>query len=223
MPKEHIYVDGACRGNGRFDMPAAGIGVFYGEDDTRSFFAPITFYDLITKNHPTNQRAELWACLAAMEQIKDDIDNGNCKRPAMIHTDSMYVHDVMTDWTFKWADNGYINARGLPVANQDIIRRMVDSEDTINEYYSFRCWDDLQFQHDPGHLGVFGNERADSLANLGADLMVEVLDDTRYGGDTYANKKQLGWYDSDDGRFHYTQYVRGTDKICGGCRKELGF
>ncbi|CAN3354195.1 hypothetical protein DICA4_B03928 [Diutina catenulata] len=197
MPKEHIYVDEACRGNGRFDVPMAGVGVYYGIGDRRSFFAPITFYDSVYKNRPTNQRAELWACLAAMESIESDITSGDCKRPAMIHTDSMYVHDVMTEWTFKWANNGYINARGFPVANQDIIRRMVESEEHINSYYNYRSWDDLQFQHEPGHSGIEGNEAADKLANLGATSMEDAVVYNR------GNKKQFGWFDRDYDYFYH--------------------
>ena len=38
-----------------------------------------------------------------------------------IHTDSKYVHGIMTEWMYKWANNGWQNSRGQDVANQDLM------------------------------------------------------------------------------------------------------
>ncbi|CAN3354207.1 hypothetical protein DICA4_B04016 [Diutina catenulata] len=199
MPKAHIYVNGACRGNGRFRMPSAGAGIYFGENDTRNVFAPLTFYDNVKIVRLSKQRAELWACFMALTQLAGDCDEGVCGKAAVIHTDSIYVYRVMTEWTYKWAKNGYRTIRGEPVTNQDIIQNLVALQYKINLYFQSRCWDVLQFQHDPNHLVDFGNERAESLANFGADRMEEVMGVGSFGYNESLNVHVHG-------QFHNNQF-----------------
>lgn len=42
----------------------------------------------------------------------------------IIKTDSAYVVNSMTTWIKKWRNNGYMNAKNLPLVNQDLIQQL---------------------------------------------------------------------------------------------------
>lgn len=53
--------------------------------------------------------------------------NGNLDRhlcEVVIKTDSAYLVNSMTSYVIKWRNNNYTNARGRPVANQDLFREL---------------------------------------------------------------------------------------------------
>ena len=54
---QHIYVDGAARGNGKVQSPKSGYGVFYGEGDERNAAVPLSKVD--PDRTGTNQTADL--------------------------------------------------------------------------------------------------------------------------------------------------------------------
>ncbi|RLV90234.1 Ribonuclease H [Spathaspora sp. JA1] len=164
---DNVYIDGACRGNGVLSWPAAGIGIFYGDNDSRNGAIGLNALDDVK---PTNQRAELHALLYALRETLDNIHIDNtCE--TKIYTDSRYVIDCMNKWVDRWRSNGWVNARGMPVVNGDLISKAAEILDEINYIYDRRGWPDLRFFYVPGHSGHYGNEEADRLANEGADQM----------------------------------------------------
>ncbi|KAJ2163731.1 hypothetical protein GGH15_004312 [Coemansia sp. RSA 562] len=124
----------------------AGIGVWYGNGDSRNVSQP-----LAGSNH-TNQRAELSA-------MNEAIRGSNPNQPLTIHSDSSYGIQAMTNWGSKWEQNGYRTSSGGEVKNQDLIREGRDLMSSRNAPVSF--------QHVSGHSGNYGNDQADSLANQG--------------------------------------------------------
>ena len=64
----------------------------------------------------TNQRMELTAAIQALKM-------SGCKR-AVIHSDSEYLVKGMTSWLAGWKTRGWKNAKGEPVANQDLWREL---------------------------------------------------------------------------------------------------
>ncbi|KJX94211.1 hypothetical protein TI39_contig4208g00015 [Zymoseptoria brevis] len=46
-----------------------------------------------------------------------------------VYSDSRYAVDCMSDWIYKWSKNGWINAAGNPVANQDLIKEASGLDD----------------------------------------------------------------------------------------------
>lgn len=142
-----VWTDGAAKNNGRAGT-RAGWGVYFGPNHPDNDYGPVSV------GPHTNQRAELQAILRAAVIHADNL----APEKLIIHTDSRYAIDAVTTWTEKWEQNGYLNAKGEPVANQDLIR-------TIKHYVDFG---NIEFVHVRGHTGVEGNEAADRLANLGA-------------------------------------------------------
>ncbi|MDJ0712167.1 MAG: ribonuclease HI [Woeseiaceae bacterium] len=136
-----IYTDGACRGN----PGPGGWGVL-----------------LIAGHHrktmhggdpeTTNNRMELTAAIEALNVLR---------RPSkvMLHTDSKYVMDGITEWMSNWKQRGWKTANRKPVKNKDLWIAL----DEATERH------DIEWIWVKGHDGNPGNEEADALANLGID------------------------------------------------------
>jgi ribonuclease HI len=112
-----VFVDGACSGNG---MPWAkgGYAVFFGENSAYNAWGSLPSNEL-----HTNQRAELMSVIAALEQFHEchnEYEIGNL----IIASDSAYLFDSITDYIWRWKMNGFINAKGTSVANQDLWVRL---------------------------------------------------------------------------------------------------
>lgn len=104
----------------------------------------------------TNQRAELTAILRAL-------DIAPRHREVTIYTDSKYAIDCVTNWYRNWKKNGWLNAKGKPVENKDLV---VDIRDKIDERDEFKK--STYFVWVKGHKDNAGNIAADRLAVEGA-------------------------------------------------------
>jgi ribonuclease HI len=139
-----IFTDGACRGN----PGPGGWGVllrYNGREKELWGGEPET----------TNNRMELTAAIRALEAL-----NQSCE--VDLFTDSVYVRDGITRWLPNWKRRGWKTANRKPVKNQDLWQEL----DAAASRHSVR-WHWVE-----GHSGHEGNERADALANRGADESV---------------------------------------------------
>ena len=131
-----IFTDGACSGN----PGPGGWGVllrYDGVEKELSGFEPKT----------TNNRMELMAAIAALEQLNRGVR-------AVVHTDSRYVHDGITLWLPHWKTRGWKTADKKPVKNADLWLRL---ETALQRHQVTWRWI-------RGHSGHTENERADALA-----------------------------------------------------------
>lgn len=138
-----IYTDGACRGN-----PGKG-----------GWGAILRYKGAIKElyggeKETTNNRMELMAAICALEALK---------KPCVVqlHIDSKYVLDGITQWLPNWKKRGWKTASKAPVKNEDLWRRL---DLAIQQH-------EISWRWVKGHSGNQGNERADTLANLGIDLL----------------------------------------------------
>ncbi|ODV76690.1 uncharacterized protein CANTADRAFT_58064 [Suhomyces tanzawaensis NRRL Y-17324] len=162
-----IYVDGACRGNGKDSNPPSGYGVYYGANLEKNAAIPLSRVDK-SGARPTNQRAELYAMKHALEDINKELANGGSTKYT-IHTDSQYTQKSLNEWSNTWSRNGWKNSKGQPVANSDIIKDSLKLLNDVNLKYQEKGWGKIDIAYVKGHAGNHGNEQADRLANLGAD------------------------------------------------------
>jgi ribonuclease HI len=134
---ERVYTDGACHGN-----PGPG-GWAWACSFERfaSGAAPAT----------TNQRMEVTAVLEALRANEGALE---------VVSDSAYVVNCFRDrWWEGWQRRGWRNAKGQPVANQDLWRPLVRI---------VQGRPGLRFSWVKGHSGDPLNEFVDRLANEAA-------------------------------------------------------
>ncbi|MEY4211369.1 MAG: hypothetical protein RLZ92_1750 [Pseudomonadota bacterium] len=134
-----IYTDGACKGN----PGPGGWGVYlrYKRHQKEMFGGEL---------ETTNNRMELMAAIQALEVLKHSCD-------VVLHIDSKYVLQGITEWMDNWKARGWKTATKQPVKNEDLWRRL---DAAIQRHQIEWIWV-------KGHAGDLGNERADSLANQG--------------------------------------------------------
>jgi len=89
-----VYTDGSCLGNGK-TKGRAGAGVWWGEGDSNNLSERL--YGV-----QTNNRAELWAAIRALQQSTEwglpEVE---------VRTDSKYTIQGITSWIVKWKRNGW--------------------------------------------------------------------------------------------------------------------
>ncbi|KHO01408.1 ribonuclease H1 [Metarhizium album ARSEF 1941] len=152
-----IFTDGGCRGNGRSWAIGAAAAVFkskYGK--TRGHYRCLPDYPT-----PTNQRAEITAIILALELALEKYDalDTNPYLKLKIYSDSRYAIGCMTEWIYKWCENGWINAAGYEVANRDLIEEASDLDDRLKELGTVSyIW-----------IPRYENEDADDLCNRAMD------------------------------------------------------
>jgi ribonuclease HI len=149
-----IYTDGACKPN-----PGPGgwgaIILANGAKDPRRLSGGA--------EHNTNNRMELTAPTRALASLA-------CPQKVVIHTDSKYVRNGITQWIHGWRRNGWRTADKQPVKNKELWQEL---------------WAELE-RHEvewhwvKGHAGHKWNEAVDELAKFAIgkpDSIAEALQD----------------------------------------------
>jgi ribonuclease HI len=145
LDKVSIYTDGACRGN----PGPGGWGAILRHDEHEKELSG-------AEADTTNNRMELMAAIRALESLKRPCD-------VTLTTDSQYVRLGITEWMAKWKRNGWKTADRKPVKNQDLWQRLDEAAHRHRVHWKWI----------KGHSGHPENERADELANLAIDGMVD--------------------------------------------------
>lgn len=136
-----IWADGACKGNpGR-----GGWGVLLRAGP----------YEEVLhggETHTTNNRMELLAVIKGLRALP-------CSCEVVVYTDSKYVMKGISEWLKNWKRRGWLTSERKSVKNIELWQAL--EEQVARHKVSWR-WV-------RGHAGNPDNERADRLANLGAE------------------------------------------------------
>ena len=100
------------------------------------------------KADTTNNELELTAVIAALSLTSD---SGAEKH---VYTDSSYVVKGAMEWLHGWKKNDWRTSSDADVAHKHLWQQL---DELIAEQ-------DVSFHHVPGHAGIPGNERADTIA-----------------------------------------------------------
>ena len=137
MKHIQIFTDGACSGN-----PGPG------------GWGAILRYKAHEKElsggeaETTNNRMELMALIAALEQLKEPCEIDLC-------SDSQYViNGMQKGWAKGWRARGWKKADKSPALNSDLWARLLDLSEAHTIHYNWI----------KGHAGHPENERCDRLA-----------------------------------------------------------
>jgi ribonuclease HI len=136
-----VYTDGACKGN---PGPGGWGALLLWKEHEKEIFGG--------ERDTTNNRMELTAVIQALSALKS-----RCR--VAVYTDSAYVKNGITTWIHGWKQRGWRTADKKPVKNVELWQRL---EALAGQH-------DVQWHWVRGHDGDPGNERADALANRGAD------------------------------------------------------
>ena len=136
-----FYTDGACKGN----PGPGGFGVCSIREDR------IIYQYSEQCEHTTNNREEMKAILHVFKFVME-----NDLKDVIIYSDSAYCVNMLNDWIWKWATNGWINSKKQTVENIDLVKELYKYIST--EF--FPC----QVVKIKGHSGDVANELADALA-----------------------------------------------------------
>jgi len=136
--KIQIFTDGAAKGNpGR-----GGYGAVISKGDTvteRGGF----------KERTTNNEMELRAVIEALKVVQDSGE------PVAIYTDSKYVVEGSNGWIFGWLKNGWKTKAQTDVLNKELWQELLPLLTQVT----------IEWNRVPGHVGIIGNERADTIAS----------------------------------------------------------
>ncbi|KAJ3564892.1 hypothetical protein NP233_g7995 [Leucocoprinus birnbaumii] len=132
-----VNVGGACYGNGK-PWAQGGSGVYFGP------WSPHNFSEALDDDGPqTNQRAEINAAIIALDKVKELLDQEKLDTSlVLIMSDSQYLVDAITQYIYKWQDNGWRNARGGEVVNKEDFEELDELIDELEDDYEVfvRFW-----------------------------------------------------------------------------------
>jgi len=136
--KIQIFTDGASKGN-----PGRG-----------GYGAVISRVGTVTevggfKERTTNNEMELRAVIEALKEVQDSDET------VQIYTDSKYVVQGSTGWIFGWLKNGWKTKAESDVLNKELWQELLPLLKKVQ----------IEWNRVPGHVGITGNERADTIAS----------------------------------------------------------
>ena len=166
----YFYTDGSCMDNGR-PWAAAGWGVCVTNSHTLG-----EYYGALPGQVQTNNRSELAAIEAAL-QLAWGSTHHDCIVMADCNMACMGIDNMEEEWAWRralgvsgwmsrWEKNGWRTSAGRRVSHTDIWKRILSWLRRFEDAPARR----VQVRYVKAHNGEEGNERADTLAKLGADL-----------------------------------------------------
>jgi len=136
MKEIEIHTDGACLGN---PGPGGWAALLRYKGHERELAGG--------EGHTTNNRMELMAAIMGLETLTEP-----CR--IVLHTDSQYVRQGITEWMSGWVRRQWKTAGGDPVKNRDLWERL----------HAATGRHAIDWRWVKGHAGNPDNERVDQLA-----------------------------------------------------------
>ena len=140
-----MYIDGSCIRNGT-SKALTSYWLFWGDKHPWNCSHPLP-----QDNTATNNKAELAAAVKAIQVAREH----NLEK-LIVYSDSNYVTQEVTEWIYKFKENGWKTASGEDVKNKEIWIELANlAPDSKTK---------ITWTHVAAHSGIPGNEEADKLA-----------------------------------------------------------
>lgn len=153
MNKCIAFTDGAAKGN----PGPGGYGVVLWLGDTVTELGE-------RKKKTTNNEMELRAVVEVLKSLPEK------QAQIEIYTDSKYVVEGATKWVFGWLKNGWQTKAGSEVLHKEMWQELASLLREVK----------VDWHKVPGHVGIVGNERADTIASqLGEGKVVDLYHGSR--------------------------------------------
>ncbi|KAK8129956.1 ribonuclease H1 [Apiospora kogelbergensis] len=138
--KLNFHVDGGCRRNGLGEGVIGGAAAIWNSRYRHIYRTRILPAYSPVEPPPTNQRAELLAIIMAQQWTLERYQQlrGYPRISVRIYSDSQYAVKCLNIWFAKWSHNGWLNARGLEVANRDLLEHALALHDDVEQLGSVR-------------------------------------------------------------------------------------
>jgi ribonuclease HI len=104
------------------------------------------------EDQTTNNKMELTAALEALS-----FASTLSRVPIILYTDSSYVINGITKWIHGWKRSGWLTKTKSEVLNKELWEELSLAVD--------ECGGDVTWEYVGGHIGIAGNERADTIAS----------------------------------------------------------
>jgi ribonuclease HI len=163
MKSISIFTDGAVPNNQNQGNRKGGVGVFFGNDDSRNISWGMKE---TVNNKVTNQVCELLACIKGLETIVSTEKIG--KKDIKIYTDSMYIVNTITQWAKNWEKNNWKKADNKPVQNLELVKKLYFLSRNLKVDYSHvKAHQSPPAKDSEEYYEWYGNYMADKLAVAG--------------------------------------------------------
>ena len=158
-----IYTDGSAKDNGK-ENNCGGFGLccLVPDENTLSGYH-LDYYISRQIKNVTNNQMELKAILTALILTQTRYKNQKC----VIKSDSAYCVNMLNEWIYNWARNGWVRAKNQPIENLELVQK-------IWEYLKIE-WPNFYITRISGHSGLLGNELADALATSNEAKFQKIL------------------------------------------------
>ncbi|KAF2704177.1 ribonuclease H-like protein [Pleomassaria siparia CBS 279.74] len=152
-----VYIDGACRDNGRSNARAS-YGVYFGTG------SPHNANGIVPNSVPqTSTRAEIEALAKAIDIIFSICNQDYRLSDIKIATDSSFLVKAMSEWVEGWIEAKGMGLNGRKVAHYERLKELHEKLDYME--YSDEGGIYVQLWHIPRSMNV----EADALANAALD------------------------------------------------------
>lgn len=154
-----IFTDGAVPNNQKSGPKNGGIGVFFGDNDSRNLSLNIN--KQVTK--VTNMVCEIYACIMALETLLQTTKIG--KNKITIYTDSMYIVNTYYEWVEKWKANNWKKSNNTIIENKELVIKLYYLSINMKvEYIHVKAHTKQPSKDSDEYFLWYGNMMADKLA-----------------------------------------------------------
>ena len=115
-----IYTDGGAKDNGK-ENNCGGFGLCCLVPDENALSGyHLDYYVSKQIKNVTNNQMELKAILTALILTQTRYKNQKC----VIKSDSAYCVNMLNEWIYNWARNGWVRAKNQPVENLELVQKI---------------------------------------------------------------------------------------------------